>query len=121
MEEHTQRVHECIWPMTMRFSKLIKKGVVVIGAILLLIFVPYWLVATNNKEFPVTKYYGYDTSIPLRDSVEPVVVTADFTTYKEGEEYSYPTVIQAADGKIHLVYTWNRKTVKYVVLDPAKL
>ena len=43
------------------------------------------------------------------------------TTDKEGEEYSYPTVIQAEDGKIHIVYTWNRKTVKYVVLDPTKL
>ena len=43
------------------------------------------------------------------------------TTDKEGEEYSYPTVIQAPDGKVHLVYTWNRKTVKYVVLDPKKL
>ncbi|HET8736931.1 MAG TPA: exo-alpha-sialidase [Pricia sp.] len=43
------------------------------------------------------------------------------TTDREGEEYSYPTVIQADDGKIHLVYTWNRKTVKYVVLDPEKL
>lgn len=42
-------------------------------------------------------------------------------TDKEGEEYSYPTVIQAEDGKIHLVYTWNRKTVKYIVLDPTKL
>lgn len=43
------------------------------------------------------------------------------TTDKEGEEYSYPTIIQADDGKLHLVYTWNRKTVKYVVLDPSKI
>ncbi|MDB4291853.1 exo-alpha-sialidase [Maribacter sp.] len=43
------------------------------------------------------------------------------TTDKEEEEYSYPTVIQASDGMVHIVYTWNRKTVKYVVLDPEKL
>ncbi|WP_273275835.1 sialidase family protein [Maribacter polysiphoniae] len=42
-------------------------------------------------------------------------------TDKEGEEYSYPTALQAEDGKIHIVYTWNRKTVKYVVIDPVKL
>lgn len=41
-------------------------------------------------------------------------------TDKKGEEYSYPTVIQAPDGLVHLLYTWNRKTVKYVVLDPTK-
>lgn len=49
--------------------------------------------------------------------IEPLRENTD----KEGEEYSYPTVIQAEDGKIHLVYTWNRKTVKYIVLDPTKL
>ena len=43
------------------------------------------------------------------------------TTDREGEEYSYPTVIQADDGKVHLVYTWNRKTVKYMVFDPTKI
>ncbi|MEM9141897.1 MAG: sialidase family protein [Bacteroidota bacterium] len=43
------------------------------------------------------------------------------TTDNEGEEYSYPTIIQAEDGKLHLVYTWNRKTVKYVVIDPTKI
>ncbi len=49
--------------------------------------------------------------------LEPLTEKTD----KEGEEYSYPTMIQAVDGMIHIVYTWNRKTVKYVVLNPAKL
>jgi len=42
-------------------------------------------------------------------------------TEREKEEYSYPTVIQAANGMVHIVYTWNRKTVKHVVLNPDKL
>jgi predicted neuraminidase len=42
-------------------------------------------------------------------------------TDREKEEYSYPTVIQASNGLVHIVYTWNRKTVKHVVLDPKKL
>jgi predicted neuraminidase len=36
-------------------------------------------------------------------------------------EYSYPAVIQAADGMVHISYTWRRESVKHVVIDPAKL
>jgi alpha-L-rhamnosidase len=36
-------------------------------------------------------------------------------------EYSYPSVIQSADGMVHIVYTWHRKKIKYVKLDPSKL
>lgn len=39
---------------------------------------------------------------------------------KEGE-YSYPSVIQAKNGKVHIVYTWKRDRVKHVVVDPGKL
>ena len=36
-------------------------------------------------------------------------------------QYSYPSVIQSKDGMVHIVYTWRRKTIKYVVVDPSKL
>lgn len=35
--------------------------------------------------------------------------------------YAYPAIIQAEDGLIHLTYTYNRESVKYVVIDPSKL
>jgi predicted neuraminidase len=36
-------------------------------------------------------------------------------------QYSYPSVIQGADGMVHIVYTWRRQKIKYVKVDPSKL
>jgi len=44
-----------------------------------------------------------------------VAVLEDGTT----EEYSYPAVIQTKDGKVHITYTYDRKNIKYVVMEPG--
>jgi predicted neuraminidase len=41
---------------------------------------------------------------------EPIVLES------EPGEYSYPAIIQAADGKVHATWTWKRKRVKHAVI-----
>jgi predicted neuraminidase len=47
------------------------------------------------------------------------VLTLEDAPVRNG--YAYPAVIQAADGRVHITYTWNREKIKHVVIDPAKL
>jgi len=39
----------------------------------------------------------------------------------EPGEFSYPAIIQASDGKVHVTYTWKRKKVAHAVIDPSQL
>ena len=46
---------------------------------------------------------------------------AALTLESEPGEYSYPAVIQGADGRVHVTYTWKRQRIKHVVIDPVGL
>jgi predicted neuraminidase len=36
-------------------------------------------------------------------------------------EYSYPAIIQADDGLVHITYTWKREKIRHWAVDPARL
>ena len=36
-------------------------------------------------------------------------------------ELSYPAVVQARDGKVHITYTWKREKIRHVIVDPARI
>ena len=38
-----------------------------------------------------------------------------------GAEFSYPAIIQTSDHLVHVTYTWKRRLVKHVVIDPGRL
>ena len=58
-----------------------------------------------------------------------VAVSDDGRTWRAGltleqepaGEYSYPSMIQAADGRVHITYTWQRQRIKHVVFDPDEI
>ena len=39
----------------------------------------------------------------------------------EPGEYSYPAVIQGADGTVHVTYTWKRERIRYVAIPLAEI
>jgi predicted neuraminidase len=60
---------------------------------------------------------------PLNVSVSRDGKTWDAAMVLENEpgEYSYPAVIQSADGRVHITYTWKRQRIRHVVIDPTRL
>jgi predicted neuraminidase len=69
----------------------------------------------------------YNPSASGRDKLD-VAVSADGIAWRRAVgledspgEYSYPAMIQARDGRVHVTYTWRRERIRHVVIDPLAL
>lgn len=36
-------------------------------------------------------------------------------------EYSYPAIVQASDGRVHVTYTWQRRRIAHAIVEPSDL
>jgi predicted neuraminidase len=57
-----------------------------------------------------------------------VAISNDGKTWKsvivledDDAQFSYPAVIQTADGLVHITYTWERKSIAHAVIDPSRI
>jgi len=80
------------------------------------------LLAYNHVKTPELEKKGSRTPLNIAvssdgENWEAALVLED----SQISQYSYPSVIQSADGMVHVVYTWRRERIKYVKIDPAKL
>jgi len=65
--------------------------------------------------------HGRDT-IHLAISKDEGDTWSDPLVLEEGQgEFSYPAVIQSADGLVHITYTWRRTHIRHLVVDPREL
>ena len=68
-----------------------------------------------------TRSTGNRGMLNIALSADGVDWTPVMTLEKARGEYSYPAVIQTRDGLVNVTYTYQRKSVKHVVIDPRKL
>ena len=79
------------------------------------------LVVYNHIGGTPGQWGGKRTPLNVALSVDSVSWTPSVVLEDTPGEFSYPAVIQSSDGLVHITYTWNRKKIKHVVLDPTKL
>ena len=79
------------------------------------------LMVYNHTEIPEGRWGGPRSPLNVAISGDGQNWQAALVLEDEPGEYSYPAVIQADDGLVHISYTWKRWRVKWAVIDPSKL
>ncbi len=79
------------------------------------------LLVYNPTRPAAGQWGGPRTPLVVAISVDGLAWRTVATLESEPGEYSYPALIQGADGRVHVTYTWRRTRIKHVILDPATL
>lgn len=79
------------------------------------------LLVYNHAVRTQGEWGGLRTPLNVAISDDGTTWSAALVLERDPGEYSYPSVLQTRDGRVHVTYTWNRSKVKHVVLDPQKL
>ncbi len=75
--------------------------------------------STRNDDTCGRKGRGILTVAETKDGVNwNAAAVLEFRT--GAVQYSYPAMIQTRDGMVHITYSWHRKFIKHVVLDPKR-
>jgi alpha-L-fucosidase len=77
----------------------------------------YWIV--YNPDIPGKEWWEGRAKLNIAASTDGM----DWEKFMELEnedkgEYSYPTIFQDSKGKVHITYTFDRKNIKHVILEP---
>ena len=64
---------------------------------------------------------GTRSELNLAVSTDGEAWQAAILLERQPGEYSYPALIQTRDGKVHMTYTYRRRRIKHVVIDPAEI
>ena len=80
----------------------------------------YQLLVYNHASVKKGNWGGPRSPLNVAMSPDGIHWSSIVVLEDQDGEFSYPAVIQTSDGMIHITYTWKRKKIKHVVLDPAK-
>ncbi len=83
---------------------------------------------TDGRQLLVYNHTIREGEFPSGRNMLNVAVSNDGASWeqvlvleRDKGEFSYPAVIQTADGLVHITYTFKRRSVKHVVVDPESI
>lgn len=91
---------------------------------------PRWLLSValstdGGRTWPWVRDVETGSEVPI-ESLPDVIAGVSIAEEKESffehlYSYEYPSIIQTADGAIHMAYTFRRRTIKYISFDETRI